>query len=77
MDRISAWIDEKPYRFQLMLLAHTAVFTSAILIALTRFPKLSAEPPRRLGLAEGIGHGAVRTVLPLTKPRRVSPGSPH
>jgi hypothetical protein len=25
MDRMSAWIDEKPYRFQLMLLAHTAV----------------------------------------------------
>src|SRR6516162_11748353 len=37
MDRISAWIDEKPYRFPLMLMVHTAVFTSAILIALTRF----------------------------------------
>ena len=37
MHRINNWIDEKPYRFQLMLLANTAVFTSAILIALTRF----------------------------------------
>jgi hypothetical protein len=33
MDRISAWIDGKPYRFQLILLGHTAAFTCAILIA--------------------------------------------
>ena len=32
---------------------------------------------RRLGVVEAIGHAAVRIVLPLTKPRRVSPGSPH
>ena len=37
MDRISAWIDEKPYRFQLILFGHTAVFTCAILIAAARF----------------------------------------
>ena len=37
MDRISAWIDEKPYRFQLILLGHTAVFTSAVLFAATHF----------------------------------------
>jgi hypothetical protein len=37
MDRISAWIDERPYRFQLTLLVHTAVFTGAILIAVARF----------------------------------------
>jgi FixJ family two-component response regulator len=36
MDRISAWIDEKPYRFQLMLLAHTAVLC-ALLISMARF----------------------------------------
>jgi hypothetical protein len=37
MDRISAWIDEKPYGFQLLLLVDTAVFTCAILIASARF----------------------------------------
>src|SRR6516162_5297159 len=37
MDRISAWIDEKPYRFQLMLLGHTAIFLCAILIAAAHF----------------------------------------
>jgi hypothetical protein len=37
MDRISAWIDEKPYRFQLMLLANTATFVCAILLAVARF----------------------------------------
>ena len=28
MDRISAWIDEKPYRLQLILLGHTAVLSA-------------------------------------------------
>ena len=37
MDRISNWIDEKPYRFQLILLGHTAVFLCVLLIAMTRF----------------------------------------
>jgi hypothetical protein len=37
MDRISAWIDERPYRFELTLLVHTAVFTGAILLAVARF----------------------------------------
>jgi hypothetical protein len=37
MDRISAWIDEKPYRFQLLLLVHTAVFACAIPTASARF----------------------------------------
>jgi hypothetical protein len=35
MDRISAWIDEKPYRLQLILLGHTAVLC-ALLIAMAR-----------------------------------------
>jgi hypothetical protein len=35
MDRISAWIDEKPYRFSLMLLAHTAIMV-AILTVMAR-----------------------------------------
>jgi hypothetical protein len=33
MDRIGSWIDAKPYRFTLMLLANTAAFSCAILIA--------------------------------------------
>ena len=38
MDRISNWIDAKPHRFELILLAHTAViFSWAILIATGRF----------------------------------------
>jgi len=37
MDRISNWIDKKPYRFQLILLGHTAVFLCVLLIAMTRF----------------------------------------
>jgi hypothetical protein len=37
MDRISAWIDAKPHRFQLTLLVHTAVFTGAIVLAVARF----------------------------------------
>ena len=36
MDRISNWIDKKPYRFRLILLGHTALLC-AILIAMTRF----------------------------------------
>ena len=46
MDRISAWIDEKPYRFRLILLGHTAVFTCAILIAAGLFRTAPATPPR-------------------------------
>jgi hypothetical protein len=37
MDRISAWIDERPYRFELVLLANTAAFVCAILLAVARF----------------------------------------
>ena len=37
MRRINNWIDEKPYRFQLILLGHTAVFLCALLIAMTHF----------------------------------------
>ena len=37
MRRINNWIDEKPYRFQLILLDHTAVFLCALLIAMTHF----------------------------------------
>jgi hypothetical protein len=33
MNRINAWIEAKPHRFQLILLGHTAVFACAILIA--------------------------------------------
>ena len=44
MDRISAWIDEKPYRFQLILLGHTAVFACAILIAAGLFRNPAATP---------------------------------
>ena len=36
MHRINNWIDEKPYRFQLILLGHTAVLC-ALLIAMARF----------------------------------------
>jgi len=46
MDRISAWIDEKPYRFRLILLGHTAVFTCAILIAAGLFRNPPSTPPR-------------------------------
>jgi hypothetical protein len=35
--RINNWIDEKPYRFQLILLGHTAVLLCVLLIAMTRF----------------------------------------
>jgi hypothetical protein len=37
MDRIGTWIDAKPYRFRLMLLANTAGFVCAILLAVARF----------------------------------------
>jgi len=37
MHRINNWIDEKPYRFQLLLLGHTAVLLCVLLIAMTRF----------------------------------------
>ena len=37
MHRINNWIDEKPYRFQLILLGHSAVFLCVLLIAMTRF----------------------------------------
>jgi hypothetical protein len=37
MDRVGNWIDAKPYRFELILLAHTAVFGSAILLAVAGF----------------------------------------
>jgi hypothetical protein len=37
MHRINNWIDEKPNRFQLILLGHTAVFLCVLLIAVTRF----------------------------------------
>ena len=46
MDRITAWIDEKPYRFRLILLGHTAVFTCAILIAAGLFRNPPTTPPR-------------------------------
>jgi hypothetical protein len=45
MDRISAWIDEKPYRFRVILLSHTAVFTCAILIAAGLFRNPPTTPP--------------------------------
>ena len=41
MDRISAWIDEKPHRFQLMLLANTAAAPSCL-----RWPVSEATRPR-------------------------------
>ena len=44
MDRISAWIDDKPYRFRLILLGHTAVLTCAILIAAGLFRTPAAMP---------------------------------
>ena len=37
MHRINNWIDKKPYRFQIILLGHTAVFLCVLLIAMTRF----------------------------------------
>jgi hypothetical protein len=46
MDRISAWIDKKPHRFQLILLGHTAVFACAILIAAGLFRNPPTTPPR-------------------------------
>jgi hypothetical protein len=36
MERMSAWMDEKPYRSQPLLLVHTAV-VCAILITIARF----------------------------------------
>ena len=36
MTKVMAWIDAKPYRFKLLLLAHTAVL-GALLLAGTRF----------------------------------------
>ena len=46
MDRLSAWIDEKPYRFRAILLGHTAIFTCAILIAAGLFRNPPTTPPR-------------------------------
>jgi hypothetical protein len=40
-------------------------------------PRVPRRPELPLRLVEAVGHPAVRAVLPLTKPRRVSPGSPH
>ena len=37
MDRIDAWIDARPYRLDLILVANTAAFFCAILIAAGRF----------------------------------------
>jgi hypothetical protein len=37
MDAIVTWIDAKPHRFQLMLLANTTAFVCAILLAVARF----------------------------------------
>ena len=57
MDRMSAWIDAKPYRFQLILLGHTAVFACAVLIAAGLFRTPPATPAcggrTRLGRAAG------------------------
>jgi hypothetical protein len=36
MDRIGTWVDAKPYRLLLLLLAHTAAFVCAVLVALAR-----------------------------------------
>jgi hypothetical protein len=36
VDRVTAWIDAKPYRLKLILLAHTAVVVCAILFAVVR-----------------------------------------
>jgi len=47
MDRMSAWIDAKPYRFQLILLGHTAVFACAVLIAAGLFRTPPATPAER------------------------------
>ena len=47
MSRISAWIDAKPYRFQLVLLGHTAVFACAVLIAAGLFRTPLATPAER------------------------------
>jgi hypothetical protein len=37
MNRIDTWIDAKPYRLHLILVANTAAFACAILIAVGRF----------------------------------------
>jgi len=37
MDRIDTWIDAKPYRLRLILIANPAAFFCAILIAAGRF----------------------------------------
>jgi hypothetical protein len=37
MDAIGTWIDAKPHRFKLMLLANTTAFICAILLAIARF----------------------------------------
>ena len=37
MDAIGTWIDAKSHRFQLMLLANTAAFVCALLLAMARF----------------------------------------
>jgi hypothetical protein len=47
MNRISAWIDAKPCRFQLVLLGHTAVFACAVLIAAGLFRTPLATPAER------------------------------
>jgi hypothetical protein len=36
MERLDTWVDAKPYRMTLILLAHTATL-AAILLALVRF----------------------------------------
>jgi hypothetical protein len=37
VDRVSVWIDAKPHRFKLILLAHTVVVVGAIVFVSTRF----------------------------------------
>ena len=37
MDKIGTWVDAKPHRFQFLLLAHTAAFVCAVLIAMAHF----------------------------------------
>ena len=37
MDAIGTWMDAKPHRFQLLLLANTAAFVCAILLSVARF----------------------------------------
>jgi hypothetical protein len=37
MESLTNWIDAKPYRFCLILLANTAAFVCAMLMAMARF----------------------------------------